>query len=1037
MSPNRLRSDRPRYDDLVEHSFGLICMHDLDGVLSWTNPAIATLLGYEREEMVGRSLGEFLMDPSFVTPYLAELVEHGENQGWIECATKQGESRFIQFHNVVMTAEDGTRFVLGHAQDITRLIEAEADAAQAQARLDRLLAVSPVVIFSAETKPDYPMTYISPNVESFTGYEPADFGRHGFWADKIHPDDRSRIFEGIETLLEFGSNKHDYRFLHADGAYRWVRSEQTVVRTDSGDPDAIVGQWMDLTESRKLTAEVDRFFDVSLDLLCIRGADGYFKRINPAFSEVLGYSDDELLRRPIRDFVHPEDIAGTEALLADLDPEDDKVSFEDRWLCADGSYKTLAWSAVPSDDVQSIYAIARDVTIEREHETELRRAKLIAEEANKAKSEFLANMSHEIRTPMNGIMGMTELTLDTNLTDQQREYLLMVQASAGALLDTINSILDFSKIEAGKMELEQIDFTLWETVTGALKPLALTARNKGVELLYDEGPNVPERLRGDPGRLRQALINLTGNAVKFTETGFVRLTVHRVDPESQRIRLRVAVTDSGIGIPAEKIEHIFGSFNQVDGSMSRRFGGTGLGLAITSGIVQMMGGQIEVESEVGKGSTFSFVGTFDAAEQAYRPSAPPTGDLTGLRVIAVDDHEANLRLVVEFSKRMDMEVVAASSGQDAWELLDAAHRSGEPIQLALLDCHMPEMSGFELAEKIRADPRFKDLVMVAFTSAGQPGDGARCEELGIASYLLRPLAPAELRDALLLTLEKGPDAKERGELVTRHSLREARLSLNVLLAEDNRVNQQLAIHMLERFGHKMKLATTGKEVVALWEQEPFDVILMDIQMPEIDGIEATARIRELEAKRGTFTPIVAMTAHAMAGDRERFLEAGMDDYISKPISRARLREVLRGVGRTSPPDTPAVPLDLVADMDMAEQAYDRDVLMERVESDAELIRMLVDVFESDRSKLLGDIESALADDDAEALERAAHTIKGALGVFGAEPARARAERLEFIGREGMVADAKSQYPELKQAVLGLEVELKKLVDELDGGSAPA
>jgi two-component system sensor histidine kinase/response regulator len=888
-------------------------MHDMQGVLTWTNPGIAKLLGYEREAMVGRNLSDFLVDPSFVVPYLAELVEAGENQGWIECATKTGESRFIQFHNVVMKEEDGTPFVLGHAQDVTALIEAEA-------------------------------------------------------------------------------------------------------------------------ESRRLTTEVDRFFGVDLDLLCIRGADGYFKRINPAFSEVLGYSDEELLRRPIHTFMHPEDVDRTDALLANLEPKGNKVSFEDRWRCADGSYRTFKWSAVPSEDGQAIYAVARDVTVEKEHEAELRQATLMAKEANTAKSEFLANMSHEIRTPMNGVIGMTELTLDTNLTDQQREYLLMVQASAGALLDVINSILDFSKIEAGKMELEQIDFTLWETVTGALKPLALTARNKDVELLYDEGLDVPERLRGDPGRLRQALINLSGNAVKFTESGFVRLSVHRVESDGPGIQLRFAVTDSGLGIPSEKVEHIFGSFNQVDGSMSRRFGGTGLGLAITSGIVQMMGGQIEVESEVGKGSTFSFLANFEPAKEATRATTPLTGDLAGLRVIAVDDHEANRRLMVEFSKRMGMEVVAADSGRSALEALDAAYGKSEPIQLALIDCHMPGMSGFELAEKIRADERFRDLVMVAFTAAGRPGDGARCEEFGIASYLLKPLAPAELRDALLLTLEKGKDAKDRGELVTRHSLREARLNLNVLLAEDNRVNQQLAIHMLERFGHSMKLAATGKEAVGLWEQEEhFDVILMDIQMPDMDGIEATAAIRELEAERGTYTPIVAMTAHAKIGDRERFLAAGMDDYISKPISRDRLREVLRGLGRTPAPEEPMDAAGPDTEPEGEQQSYDREVLMDRVESDAELIRMLVEVFESDRPKLLGDIETALADDDADALERAAHTIKGALGVFGAEPARERAERLEFMGREGSVGDGKSQYPDLERDVLALETDLKKLVEELGQG----
>jgi two-component system, sensor histidine kinase and response regulator len=384
-----------------------------------------------------------------------------------------------------------------------------------------------------------------------------------------------------------------------------------------------------------------------------------------------------------------------------------------------------------------------------------------------------------------------------------------------------------------------------------------------------------------------------------------------------------------------------------------------------------------------------------------------------------------------------MEVTAASSGSEALQALDRAYREGAPIDLALLDCHMPEMSGFELAERIRADKRFHDLVVVALTAEGRPGDGTRCEELGIASYLLKPLAPAELRDALLLTLEKGAGARKRGELVTRHSLREARLSLNILLAEDNRVNQRLATHLLERFGHKVHLATTGKKVLQALEKDHFDVILMDIQMPDMDGVEATAKIRERETQHGTYIPIVAMTAHAAVGDRERFLAAGMDDYISKPISRDRLREVLRGIRCTTSPEVEASPNDPAGKANGSERSYDRDVLMRRTESDVDLIRTLVEVFESDRPNLLGNIEAALEQDDAQALERAAHTIKGALGVFGAEPARARAERLEVTGREGSVAEGRNQYPELREAVLGLEVELKKLVVELDSGGGAA
>ena len=579
---------------------------------------------------------------------------------------------------------------------------------------------------------------------------------------------------------------------------------------------------------------------------------------------------------------------------------------KDRWLLT---------TKVPFRDQDGgtigIIGIGRDITAQKQSEAETIKARIQAEAASRTKSEFLANMSHEIRTPLNGVIGMTELALDTDLTPEQRDYLETVKLSADSLLNVINDILDFSKIEAGKIDLESIEFDVRECIETTLRTLVLRAEEKELELLCDIAPELPTIIRGDPTRLRQILFNLLGNAIKFTPEGQVALTAEVERHEDGDGILHFTVADSGIGIAKDKQALIFDAFAQADTSTTREFGGTGLGLTITSRLVAMMGGEIWVNSEPGKGSEFHFTARVSVGDTlaSQPPAGLPEGMLRGIRVLVVDDNQTNRRILDRLLTRWGMRVVCVESGQMALVELNSARASGNPYRLILTDMHMPNMDGFRLVEQIRETPDLATATIMMLSSAGRRGDMARSQKLGLSASLTKPVRQNELRDAIARVLDRRQAQAEAARVPAPGVERRAVVpgtALEILLAEDNAVNQRLTTRMLEKRGHRVTVVSNGQEAVELLERSSYDLVLMDVQMPLLDGIAATTLVREREKDIGIHQPIVALTAYAVKGDQDRCLAAGMDGYLAKPIRPEELDALLhtyrskRAEGRSSP-----------------------------------------------------------------------------------------------------------------------------------------
>ena len=843
-----------------------------------------------------------------------------------------------------------------------------------------------------------------------------------------------------------------------DGRTTWASSTKMPLRDRDGQIIGTFGISRDITRNKQ-AEDALRVAEERARLLLESSAEGIYgidRRglctfINKAAAEMLGYKPEEVLGRNVHYLIHhthpdgsPYPVEECPIFLAFRKGDGCRVDHELLWR-SDGTSFPVEYSSSPlrieGQRARGAVVTFTDITARKRVEEERRQAKEAAEAANRAKSEFLANMSHEIRTPMNAIIGMTELLADTELTPEQHEYQEMVRKSADSLLGLINDILDFSKIEAGKLDLDQTEFALRDALGDTLSTLSLRAYQKGLELACDIAPDVPDGLVGDPGRLRQVVVNLVGNALKFTEKGEVLVSVVCCPPSAaedslrtvatdgptRAVQLQFSVSDTGIGIPLDKRDLIFGAFNQADSSTTRRYGGTGLGLTISTRLVELMGGRVWVESNFGKGSTFHFTVWFGMHEHPSSPRIPKEMALVrGLTVLIVDDNETNRRILEETLSQWEMKPETVDGGPAALDALDCARRANRPYALVLLDAQMPWMDGFTLAGLIRNRPDTAGTKVLMLTSGGQPGDAARCRQLGIAAYLTKPIKQADLWRVILRVL----DGDNGAELADRPARQPAPARpLRILLAEDNPMNQTLAVRLLEKQGHTVVVTSNGRKALEALgftgtvapPQHSFDLILMDVQMPEMDGLEAAAAIRVCEKKSGGHVPIIAMTAYAMKGDRELCLSSGMDGYLAKPI---RPDELYAAIGSLPARIATPAPFDGSA---ILKPFLNWDVALEHVGGDPELLRELVAVFLIECPRWMVALRDGLAHGNVKQVNAAAHPLKGSLGTFAANAAQTFAVQLEKMAREGSLAGG-------MEVLASLEQELARLLPALDAFS---
>jgi two-component system sensor histidine kinase/response regulator len=934
----------------------------------------------------------------------------------------------------------------GVTVDITQLKLAEETLRERERQLDSLMGHLPGLAYRAVADEHWTASFASKGVEDLTGYPADEFTSHRLnYADIMLPEDRPATREAvIAALRERRMYEVEHRIRHKDGSVRWIWARGHGVFAPDGSLRFIEGLNLDMT-SRKQAEEAlreseERFrgtFENAAVGITHNDSSGRFLRVNGTYCDIIGYSREELLQMTLQDIIHPDEVPAFLKFYSShyARGESPPVGFERRYQRKDGS--TVWVEVFPSFQRDAsgrpTYTIAaiQDISERKRLEGELRRAKEVAEAANRAKDEFLANVSHEIRTPMNAILGMAELTLDTMLTDEQRSNLNIVLTSAESLLTLINDLLDFSKIEAGRLEMEEVDFSLRTVLNQTLRALALRAHKKGMELACQVEQDVPDGLVGDGNRLRQVLLNLIGNAIKFTDAGeaIVRVRAHETNHLSVLIDFEIA--DTGIGIAPEKQRTIFLPFEQGDSSTTRRYGGTGLGLTISSRLVEMMGGKITVESELGRGSTFRFSARFGRSSRlAAAPAQPPVVDLHGLRVLIVDDNATNRTILHGWAGAWGMNPTATADVPAAMSALWRGVASKEPFALVLLDARMPGMDGLELAKEISQTPELSTCRIILLTSDDRPGDARRYRDLRISAVLMKPVQQEELLDNIYRVLSHGAHGTGVAEPVrvtSSNSVQEPPTEirpsrrLNVLVAEDNKFNQQVIQRMLERRGHTVRVVPNGNETLAALRQSAFDLLLLDVNMPEIDGFQVIQTTRELEKTSNNHLRVIALTALSGKRDRERCIEAGMDDFLSKPVRAAEVYAALERVIAVHPIAHPDAPAESPALIDTA-------TLLSGCAGDAALLSDMIQLFEEEAPQLLAGVEAAMRSADAEQLRKASHALRGLVSAFSSSASMA-VEILERMGTDRRASQAEDEYKRVIQIVQDLRAALTTVTIE--------